>query len=130
MLSKVIGEPNLLKLEAEKIKVSGCKEQEAEKQPVKQTTGKVRLTTFHQERETESAMVYSKENTSNVDCMKGQKEVNVKSDNDDANKMAENCENQLTCVFDGNQLKRTVPRKFKRRRRSDFSDPALPPSNC
>jgi len=88
---------------------------------VKQTTGK-NITP----RETEAAMVYSKENNSNADCMKGQKEVNVKSDNDDANKMTENCENQLTCVFDGNQLKRTIRRKFKQRRRSDFSDLALP----
>ncbi|KAK7356083.1 hypothetical protein VNO80_15349 [Phaseolus coccineus] len=86
-------------------------------------------------RETEAAMVYSKENNSNADCMQGkhirdstgQKEVNFKSDNDDGNKMAENCENQMTCVSDDNQPKGTVRHKFNRRARSDPSDLALPP---
>ncbi|ESW16931.1 hypothetical protein PHAVU_007G196000 [Phaseolus vulgaris] len=201
VLSKVIAEPNLLKLEVINRRVGGCNEEEAEKgsnedgQPGNHhhcylkhqvstnstgsdtsyvhgekpsdlreskslpgiLVGKVEVDTDdlacnkgnkhtsktnHMKgndddnispRETEAAMVYSKENNSNADCMQGkhigdstgQKEVNVKSDNDDGNKMAENCENQMTCVSDGNQPKRM--HKFKRRARSGPSDLALPP---
>ncbi|TKY52233.1 hypothetical protein E2542_SST23753 [Spatholobus suberectus] len=53
-----------------------------------------------------AAMIYSQKNSSNADCQKakhnrnatGQKEVNVNPDNNDTNKMAENRENQKTCV--------------------------------
>ncbi|KAK7392010.1 hypothetical protein VNO78_20436 [Psophocarpus tetragonolobus] len=84
--------------------------------------------------ETEAAMVYSRKNCRNVDChgkhnrdATNQKEVNLNPDKDDASKMAENCDNQKTCVSDGNQPKRIMLHQFSRRARSDHSDHAVPP---
>ncbi|KHN16113.1 hypothetical protein glysoja_012089 [Glycine soja] len=82
---------------------------------------------------TETAKIYSKKNSSDADCQKGkhnrdasgQKQVNVNPD--DANKMAENCENQKTYVPDGNQPKRNVENQFSQRARSGHSDVAVPP---
>ncbi|KAG2402331.1 uncharacterized protein HKW66_Vig0235270 [Vigna angularis] len=154
VLSKVIAEPNLLKLEVLKTKVGGCNEKNAEKESNKdgQPDNHNQCYLKHQvstncanhskgnfdnmyPAETEAAMVPSKENNNSADCYKGkdntdfscQKEVNVKSLNDDANNMAENCENQMICVASGNQLKRSIPRKFKRRPRLCHLDLAGPP---
>ncbi|XP_061338031.1 uncharacterized protein LOC133284912 [Gastrolobium bilobum] len=70
-------------------------------------------------------LVYSKKNISNADWQKGthnrettsQKELNSNPDNK-ANKMAENCENEL---------KRTIKHQFSRRARSVHSNLAIPP---
>ncbi|CAJ1976127.1 unnamed protein product [Sphenostylis stenocarpa] len=66
--------------------------------------------------ETEASIVYSRENNSNAGKGKckgkrnrnysGQKEVNVKAENDDSNKMTENCENQKTCMSEDKRQKK------------------------
>ncbi|WVY96466.1 hypothetical protein V8G54_028617 [Vigna mungo] len=155
VLSKVIAEPDLLKLEVLKIKVGGCNEKKAEKGSNKDgqpdnhhqcylkhqvstncaNHGKGKFDNIYPG-ETEAAMVPSKENNNNADCHKGkhngdfscQKEVNVKSHNDDANYMAENCENQMICVASENQIKRSIRHKFRRRPRLDHLDLAGPPT--
>ncbi|XP_027936310.1 uncharacterized protein LOC114191339 [Vigna unguiculata] len=145
VLSRVIVEPNLLKLEDLKTKVGGCNEEKIEKGSNEggQPENHHHCYLKHQvstncERETEAAIVHSKEskeNNNNADYHEGkhngdstsQNEVNVKSAYDDANNMAENCENQITYVASGNQLKRTIRHKFRRRPRSSHSDLAGPP---
>ncbi|KAL2325523.1 hypothetical protein Fmac_024581 [Flemingia macrophylla] len=81
---------------------------------------------------TEAAIIYSK--NSSTDCKKakhnrdatGQKEVNVKPDNNDTNKIAEKRKNQKT-VSNGNQLKITIMSQSSQKARSGHSDLAVPP---
>ncbi|KAK7277941.1 hypothetical protein RJT34_22961 [Clitoria ternatea] len=83
--------------------------------------------------ETEAAIRYSKKNN-NAACHKSkhnrdvisQKEVDVSPDKD-AKKIAENHEDQMICVSDGNHLKRTIKHQFSRRARSGQSNLAVPP---
>ncbi|XP_022640677.1 uncharacterized protein LOC111242312 [Vigna radiata var. radiata] len=131
VLSKVIAEPNLLKLEVLKIKVGGCNEKKAEKGSNKdgQPDNHHQCYLKHQVStncanhskgkfdniypgETEAAMVPSKENNNNAD----------------ANYMAENCENQMICVASENQIKRSIRHKFIRRPRLGHLDLAGPPT--
>nr|KYP74326.1 hypothetical protein KK1_007000 [Cajanus cajan] len=175
VLSKVIADPNLLKLEDEATKVGGCNEEEAEKE----SNGDVQPDNHHHcflkhqastrnsdhrkctvvdtslmprgkssdlrelkslpDKSEEAAIIHSKKNSSNADCKHngnatGRKEVNVNPDNNDANKMAENRENQKTIVSDGNQAKITImhqcsqkARSRSRKARSGHSDLAVPP---
>ena len=80
--------------------------------------------------ETEATMlICSKKNISNADCQKGAhnrdatspKEAYGSYPDDNANKMAESCQNQKTCLPDDDQLKRTIKHQFCRRARSNLA---------